>query len=140
LKYLALDIGEKWVGVAISDSGLSHSFPYKTLAASELEQQLVKIVSQEEVSKIVYGLPYTLKGEQGLQLKKVEAKVLSLKSLSQLQSIAWVGIDERFSSQGAIFVLHQQNKKIGDNKSREHSIVAALLLQSYLDANLTRVD
>lgn len=134
MKILSLDIGDKWVGVAISDSNHQHSFPSKTTTSLELEQLLIKTVTSEDIGEIVYGRPYTLRGEEGSQLKKVVAKVESLKLVPVFKNIKWIGIDERFSSQGAMHVLHQQNKKIGDNKQKEHSIVAALLLQSYLDS------
>lgn len=138
MKILALDIGDKWVGIAISDSSHQHSFPSQTTTSIDLEKILIKTVSSEDVGEIVYGLPYTLRGEEGSQLKKVVAKIEQIKLVPGFKSIKWIGIDERFSSQGAMNVIHQQNKKIGDNKQKEHSIVAALLLQSYLDGKNRR--
>lgn len=132
MKVLALDLGEAWVGVAISDSQMTHSFPLTTLTTKDLSQKLPKIVSDEQVELIVFGIPKTLKGETGAQAKKVLEQIRRLRLLQELQGLEWVEVDERFSSQGAMNVLHSQNKKIGKNKNKEHSIVAALLLESYL--------
>ena len=134
MKILALDLGDKWVGLAISDPSRRHSFPLRTIEAAQLNNLLPKIVAEEQVCCIVYGLPFTLKGTIGSQLQKVENQIAAFKKCPVLQNLEWVGIDERFSSQGALHVLHQQNKKIGNNKTKEHAVVAALLLQSYLDA------
>lgn len=134
LKVLALDLGDKWVGSAISDSMMIHSFPFKTMERKNLLQDLKEIVRVEQISTIVYGMPFTLKGAEGLQSRKVSSFVDALRLDSVLNDLKWVYIDERFSSQGALHVLHLQSKNIKDNKRQEHSIVAALLLQAYLQA------
>jgi putative Holliday junction resolvase len=137
VKVLSLDLGLAWVGIAISSRERKYAFPLKTVKTVALTLELLKIVKEEEVSVIVFGLPFTLRGDIGSQSKKVLEQVENLKKNEKLSALKWVSMDERFSSQGALNVLHDQNKKIGNNKEKEHSIVAALLLQSYLDANTT---
>ena len=132
MKILALDMGDAWIGIAISDTEHRFSFPLQTIKTAELATTLPKLVATQEITTVIYGLPFTLRGECGTQSQKVLAQIDALKTL--LPQLTWMPIDERFSSQGAREVLRQQGKNVKDTKQQEHAIVAALLLQSYLDS------
>ncbi len=132
MKALALDIGDKWVGVAISDSGLKYSFPFGTTTRLELVDFLIKTLKTEMISKIIYGLPRMLDDSLGKQAKKVIECVEILQKNPAFSSVTWIAVDERFSSYAALEVLHQQNRKIKNNKLQEHAIAAAIVLESYL--------
>ncbi len=132
MKILALDIGDRWVGSALSDSSRVHSFPLKTISRSELAVFLKTTLKLDRFDTVVYGLPLTLRGSEGLQSKKILDCVEKLKLDQGLQGLLWVCVDERFSSRSAMHILHEQNRKIKDSKMQEHSIVAAVLLESYL--------
>lgn len=72
MKILGLDVGDKKIGVAVSDELEIISTPLEVIkndknAAGELK----KIIDKYKVKKIVVGMPYTLKGEVGGQAKKV---------------------------------------------------------------------
>ncbi len=80
---LGLDLGEKRVGVAVTDESGSIAMPLVTLeirGRKHLLAELVKLVEQYRVAKIIVGLPKTLKGEIGPAAEKVMAEVDWLKS------------------------------------------------------------
>jgi putative Holliday junction resolvase len=131
MKILALDIGDKWVGSALSDELGITCKPYKTVLLDELENFLEKTISDEPVEKVIVGHPVTVSGRVSAQTKTVEEIFLKLKKLFSKvgdKSITWILWDERFSTKRALEVLKGRDKK------KEHSIAAAFILQTYLDA------
>ena len=72
MKILALDIGDVWVGTALSDSLGITCKPYQTVREGDLKQFLLDIIKKENIIKIVVGHPVTMKGEVQHQAKKVE--------------------------------------------------------------------
>lgn len=132
MKILGLDIGERWVGVALGNAETGFVFPESAISFSELFKYLENGFRKGLFNKVVYGIPFTLKGELGSQAKKVEEVVSSFKS--NLVGLEWIGVDERFSSKAAIGILHQQGHSLKGNKLREQSISAAVILQTYLNS------
>lgn len=133
-KILCLDLGNKWVGIALSNQSQTFCFPQKTISSSELNLFLKKIISEEKIKTIVYGLPINLNGTISLQAEAVTKSIQELKKKFQEFEITWVPVDERFSSRSAQNILIAQNKKIKNNKQEEHSIAAAVILQTFLDS------
>ncbi len=130
MKILALDMGDKWVGSAISDPLKIISKPYKTIKIEELISFIENTLNKENIEIIVIGYPKTLKGQESEQTKKV---ILIKDNLEkQYPTIKWVLWDERLSSKRAQSILGRGHLKKED-KVKEHSIAAAFILQSYLD-------
>lgn len=71
-KYIALDIGEKRVGVARSDDSGTFSFPLETISVNDFDSRLKEIISEEKPEKIVVGLPRNMDGSEGFQAKRVK--------------------------------------------------------------------
>ncbi len=74
MRYLALDVGDKRIGLAVGDEGGGIARPLPTLARRGLEADVGAIrdvVRQEEVAALVIGLPLTLRGEEGHQAVRV---------------------------------------------------------------------
>jgi putative Holliday junction resolvase len=128
MKILALDIGDRWTGVAISDPLGILPRPYNTFKTSELIPELHKTIEKENISTIVVGLPTTLRGTESDQTKKVIAMVDDLKN--HFPQIQWQMWDERFSSKRAASI---KNAKTKEDKLRSHAIAAATFLSTYLD-------
>lgn len=126
-KIMALDLGDQWVGVALSDASRIFPKPYTTVTAADLEQFLSDIIKKETIEIIVIGYPKTMSGRESDQTKKVvNYKELLQTKFPDKQFVLW---DERLSSKRA--------QTVGPNKSKEdklksHAIAAAFILDSYL--------
>ena len=134
-RLLAIDHGEKRVGLAISDPGRIISKPLKTLFVSDLQfffEELLKIISDYDIEKIIIGLPIGMDGKKTQQTKKVEA----FKDILQNKiDIPIIMFDERLSSISAKKSLISQGIKTGYNKSQIDQTAAAIFLQHYIDTS-----
>ncbi len=123
MKILAIDYGEKWIGLAISDDGRKLAFPYKTLENDrKVFSVLDEIVKKEEIYKIVIGLPLNK------QMKPTQQTIETENWASELIKKVEFPIDfenEIFTSKAA--------DKLG--AKNQHAAAAAIFLQSYLDKN-----
>lgn len=138
MKILALDMGDVWIGTAISDALRITCRPYQTVKIHELVEFLCKTIPLENITTIVYGMPYTLKGEQGAQASKVSDDIAKLQNTlkdKQIQHVEWEMWDERQTSKQAQVILrhNKPKQKTKRMKNEEHSVAAALILQNYLD-------
>ena len=83
-RLLAIDHGEKRIGLAISDPNKIISKPLKTILLSDIElfyKKLLEIILDYDIEKLIIGLPVGMDGNYTLQTKKVEA--LSTKGAPQ---------------------------------------------------------
>ena len=132
-RILALDYGDKKIGIAISDPMQIIAKPFKTLDNTTNENvflELNQIISEHDVEKVVVGLPITLKNKYSIQTEKVDAFIELLKDNISIPVDAY---DERLSSQIAIQSLIEQGVKTGHNKKEIDKTAAAIFLQNYLD-------
>ena len=128
MKILALDIGDRWTGVAISDPLGILPRPYDTIKTTELFTSLEQIIMKEHISTIVVGLPTTLRGTESEQTKKVLSMTEELKKVFPV--IEWKMWDERLTSKQASAL---KSTKTREDKLRSHAIAAAIFLSSYLE-------
>lgn len=127
MKVMALDLGDVWVGTALSDPLKIIAKPYQTVKLSELLPFLHNLFKKEQIDTIVIGYPRTMRDTESQQTKKVllQKEILE-KEFPLKKYILW---DERLSSKQAK-TIQRQNSKIDSTK--EHSIAAALILETYL--------
>jgi len=74
VRYLALDVGDRRVGLAVGDDTFGIARPLRTLTRRNLETDLAslrEVIAKEEVGALVIGLPLTLRGEDGPQAQRV---------------------------------------------------------------------
>lgn len=128
MKIFALDLGDRWIGTAISDPSCLLARPYKTIERNDLIPFLTKVFQDESISEIVIGNPKTLRGTESEQTKKVNLEKEFLEK--EFPSFIWTLWDERLSSK------HAQNLRIAKDKTEIHSLAAALILDSYLSYKL----
>ena len=128
MKILALDIGDRWTGVAISDPLGILPRPYDTCKTADLYTFLEKIILKEYISTIVVGLPTTMRGTESDQTKKVIAMTEELKT--HFPTIEWKMWDERLTSKQAAGIKSTKTK---EDKLRSHAIAAAIFLSTYLE-------
>lgn len=126
-KIMALDLGDRWIGVALSDKSLFFAKPYQTISKDDIKEFLHKIIKEENIKNIILGYPKTLKGTESEQTKKVlEAKSEFEGIFSDINFILW---DERLSSKRA---QNLKPAKTKEEKLKSHAIAAAFILESYL--------
>lgn len=127
MKILALDLGDVWTGTALTDPLKIIARPHQTVKTTELLVYLQELMNKEKIDTIVIGYPRTMRGTESQQTKKVVAQKEEIAALFPDHKIVlW---DERLSSKGARTI---QGKKTKNNDQQEHSIAAALILQTYL--------
>ena len=133
-RILGIDYGEVRVGISLSDLTQTIAKPFKTITyknTDNLLDQLKEIIIENEVEKLVVGIPYNMKGEDTKQTLKVKEFISFLESnLSYDIEL----IDERLSSIEAEKTMHKMNIKTGHNKSDIDKIAASVILQEYLDS------
>jgi len=133
-RILGIDYGEVRVGLSLSDLTQTIANPFRTImykSADNLLDQLKEIIAENEVEKLVVGVPYNMKGEDTKQTLKVKEFISFLESnLSYDIEL----IDERLSSIEAEKTMHKMNIKTGHNKSDIDKIAASVILQEYLDS------
>lgn len=128
MKILGLDIGDQWIGIAISDALGMFARPYKTVTAAEMITALDDILKQENITTVVIGYPKTMRGTVSEQTKKIEQTKEDL--ALRLPNISWVLWDERLSSKRADTLKHARTK---EEKIKSHAIAASFILSSYLE-------
>jgi putative Holliday junction resolvase len=127
MKIMGMDIGEKRVGIALSDDEKRLSIPHSIISNNkDFTSKLTRILDRESIEKIIVGMPYTLKGEIGSQGKKVLDFV---KNNILNMGMEVVYQDERFTSKFPADASLNKKKM----KHQKDKFSAALILQSYLD-------
>lgn len=126
-KILALDLGDQWVGIAISDISCTFARPHSTAKAHELKKHLTQLFHEQEISTVVVGNPKTMKGTESEQTKKTHATFEQLKE--EFPSIAWTLWDERLTSSWAGKLSKNTSP---EEKLKSHARAAAFILDSYL--------
>lgn len=128
MKILALDIGDRWTGVAISDPLGIITRPYDTFKTAELSLSLKKTIEKERIVTIVVGLPTTMRGTESEQTKKIIALHNDLQK--QFPDIEWKLWDERLTSKQAAYLKPAKTK---EDKLKSHAIAAAVILSTFLE-------
>lgn len=131
-RILAIDYGEKRVGVAVTDPLSIFATGLETLNADDsLIPQLKKITADYDVKEIIVGLPLTLKGEKGSAANQV---IQFVDRLQKEISIPIILRDERFTSSLATQTIRDLGvgKKKRREKGKVDEIAAVILLQDYL--------
>lgn len=126
-KIAALDLGDQWVGIALSDITRIFAKPYLTATINDYVHTLGTLLSQQEIAAVVIGYPKTMRGTESDQTKKVLVAHAELEKL--FPEVLFVLWDERLSSKRAQTTSPARTK---EEKLKSHSIAAAFILDSYL--------
>jgi putative Holliday junction resolvase len=133
-RILAVDYGEKRIGLAVSDElGITAS-PLMTLARrsdDETVRQIAQLASKLRVTQIVVGLPRRTDAQEGEMERKVKAFA---EKLRQAISVPVVLFDERFTTRIAEQVLLEADLSRRKRKQVRDRLAAVILLQSFLEA------
>lgn len=132
-RYIGLDIGEKTIGVAVSDPMLMFANGLVTIKRVDSNKDIEKIkeiIKDKEVTKIVVGMPYNMDGSIGPSAQRVMSFVDLLRKSLEID-IEYV--DERLTTVSAERVLIEQKVRRENRKEHIDKIAASFILQSYLD-------
>jgi putative Holliday junction resolvase len=145
LRTLAIDLGSRRVGLALSDEGGRFATPYDVLFVTSPQQTtelVLKVVEKEGAERLVVGLPLNMDGSAG---PAARAAVAWGRSLAARAGKPVLFVDERLSS----FDAEQQligRKRAGEKLTRQRkkeqldAIAAAAFLQEFLDGKLDAID
>jgi putative Holliday junction resolvase len=132
LRILAIDLGEKRIGLAISDAlGITaQGLPtIQVKNEQEICPKIMETINERNVTQLVFGLPKNMNGTLGPQAKKVEECAQKLKQLSGLPVDFE---DERLSTVSAEQVLLEADTSRAKRKKVIDKLAAMIILQSYL--------
>lgn len=137
-RYMALDVGDKTIGVAVSDPLFIMAQGYTTIFREEISkdfEELKKIIEKESISKIVIGFPKNMNNTVGPQGEKVLAFVEDFKVflVENNFDIEIVMQDERLTTVSAQRVLIEGNMSRKKRKKVIDKVAATYILQSFLD-------
>jgi putative Holliday junction resolvase len=145
MRTLAVDIGSRRIGLAMSDEGGHFATPLEVLKITSPEQatlQILQLCNQEDVMQLLVGLPLNMDGSIGAAARQAIAWG---RSLSDRIGRPLLFVDERLSSFQAEQQLAQR-KRAGEHitrkqkKSRLDAHAAAGFLQAFLDGKLQPID
>lgn len=133
MRYLGLDVGDRRIGVALSDETATLATGLDTLervGPRKDPNAVVALAQRHEAGEIVVGLPRSLDGSVGPQAQKVLEFMQSLRARTRIPVVAW---DERFTTLMAQQVLIEAELSRERRKGVIDKVSAVLILQNYLD-------
>jgi putative Holliday junction resolvase len=133
LSVLALDIGNKRIGIAGCDGTGLIATGITTLKRGSFQQDLMQfqaLVESRQVQRLVVGLPYSMDGTLGSQARRVQKYA---KRLAKALNLPLEYMDERLTSFAAEQMMIGQNVSPSRNKALIDRKAAALILQQWLD-------
>ena len=128
-----LDLGDKTIGVAVSDRGLSFAHPRPVIMRKKFTidaAALIGLLTKENVAAVVIGLPINMDGSEGPRAQKSRAFVRNIAQLTELPFAYW---DERLSTVAAERALLEMDVSRRKRSERIDSAAAAFILQGVLD-------
>jgi putative Holliday junction resolvase len=133
MRILGLDVGDRRIGLALSDelgltaqgfSQLERRNPQADMAA------ILEVIASHDVYQIVVGMPRNMNGTYGTQAEKTERFIQALQEVCRLPCVPW---DERLTTLQAERLLIAANQRRQKRKAVRDKIAAQLILQNYLD-------
>jgi putative Holliday junction resolvase len=132
-RVLAIDYGERRVGMAVSDPTYGYVRGLPTIDRRELTGSLFEaiadVVGKEEIDRIVVGIPYTLEGTEGKAARQVRGFAGDLAQRVALPVDEW---DERLTSEAARRALREAGHDERAIRTKVDQLSAVLMLEGYL--------
>jgi putative Holliday junction resolvase len=133
VRHLGLDVGDKLIGVALSDETATLASGLETIrrvGPRKDVKAIVDLVRAHDAVEVVVGLPRKLDGSLGPQAQKVIAFMESLRAAVEVPVVPW---DERFTSVVANQALIEGERSRRERRALVDKVSAILILQNYLD-------
>jgi len=127
-KILALDVGQKRVGLAISDDLNIIAMPYKTIERAGAVLEVKNVIEIEGIELVVVGLPLLASGDPGSQAKDIELFTQELRA----------NIDQKIEYENEFLTSVEATEKLKSSKKRNiakeeiDQMAAAIILEAYI--------
>jgi len=135
-RVLAVDLGERRIGLALSDPSGTLASPLRTIEVSgDPERDRLAVVDaarEAEAQVIVVGLPRSLSGREGPAARRARVEASALAEVAGEIKVELH--DERFTTREADRALADAGKRRRERRAHVDAAAAAIILQSYLDA------
>lgn len=138
MRVLALDVGERRIGIALSDPSATLARPLQALGRRSRDEDFAAVadlVAAHRVGLVIVGHPLSLDGTDGPQARRVAQYAKALAARLPVGVVLW---DERFTTAKAEQILRQSRGEKRRRRARAtgelDAIAAAIILQSYLDS------
>ena len=132
---VALDIGTRRIGIALSDSAGTVATPYEVVTRSgdrsRDHRRIAALVEEAGAGIVVVGLPLSLDGSTGPAAQTILAEVDELRAALPVDVVTW---DERLSTVEAERSLRAMRVRKGRHRQVVDQVAATVILQSWLDA------
>ncbi|MER9951117.1 Holliday junction resolvase RuvX [Mesorhizobium sp. M0047] len=128
-----IDLGDKTIGVAVSDQGFSFAHPRPVIMRRKFSLDaavLLALLQKENAGAVVIGLPINMDGSEGPRAQKSRAFVRNMAQISDLPFVLW---DERLSTVAAERTLIEMDFSRRKRAGKIDSAAAAFILQGVLD-------
>ena len=138
MRVLALDVGEKRIGVSLGETEVSFASPLTTIPRTSEPNDIdavLRLVAEHDAAEIVVGLPRSLSGRMGPQAMQVSRFA---DELSRRASVPVKTVDERYSTVEAEKLLRQAGAEPSKDRARVDAAAATVILQSYLESKRLR--
>jgi len=137
---MGLDIGSHTIGVAITDELRITAQALKTIRRKSKEEdfkEIIRVIDQFKIGKIVVGLPKNMNGTLGKQAEKVLQWIKAIREKVDLPIVTW---DERFSTVEASRVLLEADLSRRKRKKTIDKLAAVIILQGYIEKERNQND
>lgn len=131
-RVMALDVGERRIGVALSDPSQTVARALAVLerrSKAEDFERLRRLITEHNVERVIVGYPRSLSGDEGPQARRVARWAEALRAALPVPVELW---DERFSTLIAAGVVRERGER-GRKRRPLDDVAAAAILQDYLD-------
>jgi putative Holliday junction resolvase len=140
MRVLAVDVGKRRIGLAISDVSRTLARPLLTLTVrnardgvNQVAAEIARLKEEDDgLSTVVVGLPVRLDGTPNAQTPRVAAFIDALKARTPVPILT---ADERLTSVEAESLLAERVRDWRQRKARLDAVAAAVILQDYLEAH-----
>jgi putative Holliday junction resolvase len=128
-----IDLGDKTIGVAVSDRSLAFAHPREVIARRKFSvdaAHLLEMLAREDVRAVAIGLPVNMDGSEG---PRAQASRAFLRNIARVTALPFLFWDERLSTVAAERVLIEMDVSRRKRQARIDSAAAAFILQGVLD-------
>lgn len=132
-RMMSLDVGSKTIGVAVTDPWKITVRPLTTLARETIRadgQMICQLMVEQQVDKLIVGMPRHLGGERSDTLDFIEPLVEYLETVSAVP-IEWA--EERLSTKHAEELMAEAGLSLTERRKKRNEFSAAVILQWYLE-------
>ena len=135
-KLIALDLGERRIGLAVSGPGglaLPAGYIFRSKLTEDV-QQVIEVATERKAQGIVVGIPYTLEGETGPAAKLARGFIRALRKETSLPVYE---TDERYTSVEAEGLLRESGVQPSRERGTVDETAAVLILQRFVASQET---